>query len=120
MSIDNPHYAVRVHDRLTEDDPSLATIMQSFDGIEGPWHDMVTGDADHVYDILEALLDRRERHSSGATMRNAVLTPGGYAQILVEVWDSGQVHVAHRDASWETWSAGAWGVLGPEVRCAEA
>jgi chromosome segregation ATPase len=49
-------YAVRLHDRETEDDPSLATVMYTSSGIEGPWHDMATGHPDWCWDICDALM----------------------------------------------------------------
>lgn len=48
-------YAIRSHDRETEDDPILATIMYSINGEQGPWFDMVSGYPDHCYEILDAL-----------------------------------------------------------------
>lgn len=48
-------YAYRLHDRLTESDPELATIMYSASGPSGPWWDMATCHPDWVDDILGAL-----------------------------------------------------------------
>lgn len=48
-------YSIRIHDRLVEDDPRLATVMYSPYGVDGPWFDMATGVEDHVEDILGAL-----------------------------------------------------------------
>jgi hypothetical protein len=112
MSLDNPIYGVRIHDRLTEDDPSLATLMQSFATAEGPWHDMVTGDPDYVYDVLYALEERRERNRN--TMRTAVLDLGD-EQLLVETYSRGEVHIACRRSPSDTWDAGHWAFFCDEV-----
>ena len=48
-------YAYRLHDRQTENDPELATVMYSVNGPEGPWYDMATGHPDHIEEILGAL-----------------------------------------------------------------
>jgi len=47
-------YAIRIHDRMTEDDPDLATVMYARD-CEGPWHDMCTGLRDYADEIAGAL-----------------------------------------------------------------
>jgi hypothetical protein len=47
-------YAVRVHDRMTENDPDLATVMYARD-CEGPWYDMATGLRQHADEIADAL-----------------------------------------------------------------
>jgi hypothetical protein len=47
-------YAIRIHDRMTEDDPDLATVMYARD-CEGPWHDMATGLRDYAEEIVGAL-----------------------------------------------------------------
>ena len=49
-------YGVRLHDRNTDDDPQLGTVMYSTDGVHGPWHDMATGHPEWCWEILEALL----------------------------------------------------------------
>lgn len=48
-------YAVRVHDRETEDDPQLGTVMYSTSGFAGPWHDMVSGHPEVCWEVYEAL-----------------------------------------------------------------
>ena len=48
-------YGIRMHDRETEDDPHLATVMYSTNGDHGPWFDMVTGHPEWCWEILEAL-----------------------------------------------------------------
>ena len=48
-------YGIRIHDRDTEDDPVLATVMYSTNGDCGPWHDMATGHPDFCWEIMEAL-----------------------------------------------------------------
>lgn len=59
-------YAYRLHDRMTEDDPELATLMYASD-CSGPWHDMVSGHPEWCEEILDALLlweqtqDRKRR-----------------------------------------------------------
>ena len=47
-------YAIRIHDRMTEDDPDLATVMYAR-GPEGPWYDMATGLRDYAEEIADAL-----------------------------------------------------------------
>jgi hypothetical protein len=47
-------YAVRVHDRITENDPDLATVMYARD-CEGPWYDMATGLREYADEIADAL-----------------------------------------------------------------
>lgn len=49
------YYAVRIHDRNTEDDPHLATVMYSTNGPGGPWYDMATGEPGFAIEIMEAL-----------------------------------------------------------------
>lgn len=51
----NTDYSYRLHDRLTEEDPELATVMYSTHGIAGPWHDMATCHPDYIWDIVGAL-----------------------------------------------------------------
>ena len=56
-------YGVRHHDRDTEDDPVLATVMYSTNGDCGPWYDMATGHPDYCWEIMEALdLARDHQH----------------------------------------------------------
>jgi hypothetical protein len=50
---------VRIHDRETEDDPLLATLMRAWEP-EGPWHDMATGHADNIWEIFELYWLRKE------------------------------------------------------------
>lgn len=45
-------WAVRLHDRETENDPILATLMRSWEP-EGPWHDIATGHPDSMWELLE-------------------------------------------------------------------
>jgi hypothetical protein len=47
-------YGIRIHDRHTEADPSLATVMYAHDE-RSTWHDMATGHPDHIEEILGAL-----------------------------------------------------------------
>ena len=47
-------YAIRVHDRMTENDPDLATVMYARD-CEGPWYDMATGLREYADEIADAL-----------------------------------------------------------------
>lgn len=56
-------FAIRIHDRLTEHDPHLATIMRA-ELCEGPWHDMVSGEPDYCWDILGALETVEEQRSA--------------------------------------------------------
>jgi hypothetical protein len=53
-------YAIRMHARITENDPELATVMGSPEGDHGPWWDMATGHPDHIEDIVGALEWREE------------------------------------------------------------
>jgi len=47
-------YSMVIHDRNTEDDPRLATVVYSFD--DGwSWHPMAQCDVDHAEDIIRAL-----------------------------------------------------------------
>jgi hypothetical protein len=55
-------HAVRLHDRQTENDPVLATLMYSTQGSEGPWHDMATGHPDYIWELLEIVFIRNEIH----------------------------------------------------------
>lgn len=48
-------YSVRVHDRDTEEDPHLGTVMYSSRGETGPWHDMVTGHPEWCWEVADAL-----------------------------------------------------------------
>lgn len=48
-------YGVRIHDRETEDDPHLGTLMYSSSGPEGPWHDMMTGHPEWCWEAADAL-----------------------------------------------------------------
>jgi len=48
-------YGIRMHDRDTEEDPHLATVMYSTNGDSGPWFDMVTGHPDWCWEVLGAL-----------------------------------------------------------------
>lgn len=57
-------YAVRIHDRITEDDPTTGTVMYTIRGEIGPWHDMVTGDVEWCWEVRDAL-DAYERMRSG-------------------------------------------------------
>lgn len=45
-------WAVRIHDRETDDDPMLATLMRAWEP-EGPWHDIATGHPDNMWEIYE-------------------------------------------------------------------
>ena len=47
-------YGVRLHDRETEEDPQLGTVMYSTDGEHGPWHDMANGHPEWCWEILDA------------------------------------------------------------------
>lgn len=53
-------YAVRIHadHRVTE--PKLATLMYSHHGPEGPWHDMVTGDSETIWELFEIIEAKEE------------------------------------------------------------
>jgi hypothetical protein len=50
-------YAVRLHDRDTENDPILATLMRAEEA-EGPWHDVATGHPDTIWGMLRATYPR--------------------------------------------------------------
>lgn len=52
-------YAVRLHDRDTENDPELATLMRSYEP-EGPWNDMATGHPDTIWELFELTYLRDE------------------------------------------------------------
>jgi hypothetical protein len=57
-------YGVRLHDRDTEEDPQLGTVMYSTDGVHGPWHDMATGHPEWCWEILDALIIA-DKHRNG-------------------------------------------------------
>jgi hypothetical protein len=61
----NTDYSYRLHPRLTDDDPELATIMYTTHGIEGPWFDMATCHPDYVWDIVGALERVEETRRAG-------------------------------------------------------
>jgi hypothetical protein len=48
-------YAIRIHDRESDDDLLMATVMYSKSGNEGPWYDMVYGNLDWCWEVLDAL-----------------------------------------------------------------
>lgn len=48
-------FALRIHDRMTEDDPNLATVMYTSGDASGPWFDMATGLVDYAEEIVGAL-----------------------------------------------------------------
>lgn len=55
-------FSLRIHDRLTEDDPHMATVMHA-KSHDGPWYDMVSGDPEFCWEIVDALQmaeDQRE------------------------------------------------------------
>lgn len=45
-------WAVRLHDRDTDNDPHVATLMRAWEP-EGPWHDVATGHPDNMWELLE-------------------------------------------------------------------
>lgn len=49
-------YSIRIQERELEKDPSLATVMYSLNGPEGPWYDMVSGSLDNCNEVLDSLL----------------------------------------------------------------
>jgi hypothetical protein len=48
-------YSLRIHDRTTEEDPELATVMYTTNGVQGPWHDIVTGHPEWCWEVMYAL-----------------------------------------------------------------
>jgi len=32
-------------------------------------------------------------------------------QILVEIWDDGEIHMAYRENTWDSWPLGMWGMM---------
>jgi hypothetical protein len=52
-------FAVRQHDRGTENDPELSTLMRAWEP-EGPWHDMATGHPDTIWELFEMTYLRDE------------------------------------------------------------
>lgn len=85
----NTDYSYRMHPRMTEDDPELATVMYSTHGIEGPWHDMATGHPDWIDEILGALIWREDVRRQQAAEESARLRLelAGYNK-LVDGWDA--------------------------------
>ena len=66
-------YGMRIHDRMTEDDPDLATVMYA-DDERSTWWDMATGHPHHIEEILGALewredMRQAERDREVAYMR---------------------------------------------------
>jgi hypothetical protein len=59
-------YAVRVHDRLTEDDPQHGTVMCADDAI-GPWVDMVTGHIEWCWEVCSTLTAVEENATTSPT-----------------------------------------------------
>lgn len=57
-------YAIRFHDRHTENDPELATVIYTIKDTDGPWYDIVTGNPDWCEEVLEALQYRAENKVS--------------------------------------------------------
>jgi hypothetical protein len=57
-------YSVLIHYRHTEDDPYFGTVIYSTNGLDGPWHPMVTGDTDHCFEIVEVLYKAQEPKES--------------------------------------------------------
>jgi hypothetical protein len=48
-------YSIRIQERELEEDPSLATVMYSLSGPEGPWYDMVSGSLHNCNEVLDSL-----------------------------------------------------------------
>ena len=55
-------YGIMVHDRETESDPNLGTVIYTINGTY--WHKMATGDLGYCNDILEALYTSRRMHEN--------------------------------------------------------
>ena len=53
-------YAVRAHDRLTEEDQHMGSIMYSYHGVEGPWYDLITGDIENIWELFEIIEAKEE------------------------------------------------------------
>ena len=64
--VDRALYALRLHERLTDDDPELATVMYSMRGAVGPWFDMATGHPDWCWEIVDALNAQEARKQEEA------------------------------------------------------
>jgi hypothetical protein len=47
-------YAIRIHDRFSEDEALIGTVMRSNQDME-IWHDVATGHLDDCWEILNAL-----------------------------------------------------------------
>lgn len=50
-------YAIVIHDRQTEDDPNLGTVIYSRNNTY--WHEMATGPLDFCNEIIDALYAKR-------------------------------------------------------------
>jgi hypothetical protein len=48
-------YSLRIHNRITDEDPELATVMYTTNGAQGPWHDIVTGHPEWCWEVMDAL-----------------------------------------------------------------
>lgn len=57
--------------------------------------------------------DTNQTSANTATCSTCVLPFEG-GELLVEVWSTGNVHVAWRKNRWETWSPGVHGKLKPD------
>jgi hypothetical protein len=68
-------YAVRVHDRLTEDDPQHGTVMCADDAI-GPWVDMVTGHIEWCWEVCSTLTAVEENATTPPTHGDPQQSPG--------------------------------------------
>lgn len=100
-------FALRIHDRMTEDDPALATVMYTSGDASGPWFDMATGLIDYAEEIVGALEWREdvlqaERDREAARLkaeRFADLSIPEHQQILAEV-RSQDITYRLRHAAW--------------------
>lgn len=64
---ENSYYSLRIHDRYSETDPELATIMTTTTPPHGPWVDVVSGHPDWCEEVLEALWYRENKQNEKAT-----------------------------------------------------
>lgn len=93
-------YGIRIHDRPTEADPSLATVMYA-DGHDSPWFDMATGHPDHIEEILGALEWREDMRQTERDREIAYLRAEMQAHRLdrseVTVWTEQVGNPAQQD-----------------------
>lgn len=85
----NTDYSYRLHNRLTEEDPELATVMYTTHGIAGPWHDMATCHPDYIWDIVGALewVEDNRRNKVDREMEELADYVAGEDKLVANLWE---------------------------------